>query len=88
MKSGVGAHVARERMRGGVADLGGKFDRGCAIQSIEDLRLQLLQALMRQDQRHVELARLVEDRRDLRVAFDEIVALVDVDEAGEPLMPR
>lgn len=85
---GTRPHVARERVGRGVAHLRGKLDGGRAVKRIKYMMLKLLQSLVCQNQADVELARLVENDRDLRVPPDEILALIDVDETWEPLVLR
>lgn len=80
------SHIARERMGGCVADLRSEFYRGRTIQRVKNVRLHLLQSLMRKDQAYVELTRLVKNDRDLGVTLDEILAFVNVDETGEALL--
>ena len=44
------------------------------------MRLKLLQSLMRKNQRDIEFASLIKNDGNFRIAFDEVVTFVDVDE--------
>src|SRR5260370_26923708 len=83
---GVGSHVARKRMGSRVADFGSEFDGGGAVQGIEDVRLKLLQSLVREDQSNIQFTRLIENDWNFRVAVDEGVTFVDVDKAWKALV--
>src|SRR6266446_5001952 len=83
---GSGSHVACKRMGSRVADFGSEFDGGGAVQGIEDVWLKLLQSLMRKNQPNIEFTRLIKDNGNLRIALDEIVTFVDVDEARKALV--
>src|ERR1700674_256570 len=73
-------------MRGGVADFRSELDGGGAVQGVEYVRLKLLQSLVSEDQSDIEFTRLIENDGNFRVAFDEIVTFVDVDEARKALI--